>query len=69
MSACKYTRKVGDVFEFGHVSIIDQHTKNEKRVHNPMGTRTSFAEALKANQMVLEGKPRLGNLHQPIFWD
>ena len=69
MKHCTYARKHGHEFEFGHMTIIDSGTKQEKREYIPQGTRPTLDEALAVNQMALKGKPRLGVSYQaPFSW-
>ena len=69
MKHCTYARKHGNEFEFGHMTIVDSGTKQEKWEYIPLGTRPTLDEALAVNQMALKGKPRLGVYHHtPFSW-
>lgn len=68
MNKITYARQIENAeFEFGHIVINDSGTKNEKRSYIPSGTRPTLDLALAANQMALEGAPRIGRAIHPAF--
>ena len=68
MTPCQYTRRAEcGGFEYGHITISDTATKNEKRTYVPLGIKATIDEALKANSMALEGSPRLGRTFTAQF--
>lgn len=68
MKHTAYARRIeNDTYEFGHIVINDSGTKNEKRSYIPSGTRPTLDLALAANQMALEGAPRIGRAIHPTF--
>ena len=68
MSKIKYSRKVGAVFEYGHMRITDGGTKQEKREYVPLGTRPTMEAALAANSMAKKGAPRIGHSGNTPLW-
>lgn len=50
-SSCKFVRKNGDKYEFGHIEIENIATPKEKRNHIVAGTADSYEAALQQNEM------------------
>lgn len=59
MRKCKYVRKEGSNWEYGHIEVLDAGTKIEKRKYVPTGTTLSYEEACARNTMALEGQPKV----------
>lgn len=69
MRQCKYVRLVGDAYERGVFIVEEAGTKNEKRTYKPLQVHPSMQEALAANDMVFEGKRRVGSNYCPgVAW-
>lgn len=68
MSQIKYSRKLGDAYEYGHMRVTEGGTKQEKREYIPLGTRPTMEAALSANSMAEKGAPRIGHSGNIPLW-
>ena len=59
MSKCKYARKKGDTWEYGHIEIIDSGTKTEKRKYVAKGHAPNYEDACLFNDMATQGQPKV----------
>lgn len=68
MNPVKYTRRLDNVFEYGHMRITEVGTKKEKREYVALGTRPTMEAALAANSMAKKGAPRIGHSRNTPLW-
>ena len=65
---CKFVRKNGTGYEYGHVQIVEHATPHEKRIHVVLGKESHCEAALLANTMAIKGMPRIGLNPSEIPW-
>lgn len=65
---CKFVRKNGTGYEYGHVQIEEHATLREKRIQVVLGKEPHYEAALLANTMAAKGMPRIGLNSSELPW-
>lgn len=67
MKDCSYTRNTSDGWEYGFIRIQDSGTKKETRHYVRVGISPTYEDALRANNMALEGQQKIHSHIEPTY--